>query len=184
VATDTDATVAGASANSYVLLAEAAAYFATRLSGSLWTDYAATDAVRIAALVTATRRIDAELYRGTRLTSTQARQFPRIGIYQGGQPIRTDVIPDWLKEATCEEALALAIASGTDNDQNPMAQTGLEQFDALAVGDIRLDLKNTSPNDASTTLLSPQAYRLLRPYLITDVLSEPPSGARNVRLVR
>lgn len=53
-----DATVAGATANSYVALAEADAYFADRLNADAWT---AAGTKQAAALITATKQIDAAI---------------------------------------------------------------------------------------------------------------------------
>ena len=174
-----DATVGGASANSYLELVDARAYYSERL-GVPDVVTSASDEVLTLALITAFRRINAEVYRGTRSTIDQAGQFPRTGIYIGGQVTDGMAIA---REAQAEEALALLVAAGADADQNPFAATGLEPFSDIGVGDIRLSMRERDVNDASVTL-SPQAYRLLRPYIITTALSGPPAGARAVRLWR
>lgn len=179
-----DATVGGASANSFALLAEALAYFDERLGGNIFTDFLSTADAQIRALITATRNVNAQLYRGTRASSTQALELPRLGMYQGGLPIASTIIPLWAKQAEYEEALAVAVASGLDNDKDALARTGLEAFTSLGVGDIKLDIREQDPNAAHLNLLSPLAYRLIRPYIVTDVLSEPPGGARNFRITR
>lgn len=177
-----DATVAGASANSYILLADADAYFATRLGATKWND--AAPEIKKAALITAARRINAEIYRGTRVSSTQTLAFPRTGIYNGGVAIDPSSNPSFVIEAQCEEALALLTAAGADGDVDPHAATGLEAFKALGVGDIRLDLRDPTPDDPSRTLASAEAYRLLRPYLLTQLINATVQGPRNVRLLR
>lgn len=177
-----DVTVAGASANSFGTLAEANAYLAARLGSAAWFDQGDIE-VQKAALVTAARRLNAEIYRGNRLTATQALPFPRSGLYLGGVVVDTATIPALVKEAQFEEALSLLVAAGADGIVDPMAPTGLEPFKALGVGDIKLDLRDPAPDDASRTLLSIAAYRLLRGWLLTNFVNIA-VGARNVRLLR
>ena len=81
-------TPGGASDNSYVTLAEAEAHFANRLNSSVngdWTNDAAgvarTDDVKKAALITATLRIDEEMFLGYKVTTTQALKWPRYNVY-------------------------------------------------------------------------------------------------------
>lgn len=178
-----------ASANSLGTLAEADAYFSTRLGGNLWLDYGAED--RKKALVTATQRVCAEVYRGQVVSTTQALAFPRINIYRAGFLLPTDAIPDFAKSATFEEALALLKLSGADADKDPFRKTGTEELKALRAGDIALDFIDRAENtdnasaadDPSRSLASPQAYRLLRPYLLTDSLRMT-QGPRNFRIFR
>ena len=51
-------------------------------------------------------------YQGTKVTSTQALQFPRAGVAIDGWPIAIDEIPQTLIAAQC--ALAMEAASGND----------------------------------------------------------------------
>lgn len=176
-----DPTVGGASSNSLGSLDEATAYFEGRLGSAPWT--AADPDTQTIALITAARSLNAQLYRGAKASAEQAMPFPRVGIYEGGQAIPSTIVPRFAKEAQFEEAFSLLVAS-QNNSANPLAATGLEPFSALAVGDINLTMRDPGTDDASRNLLSPQAYRLLRAYLITDLVSQPPSGTRNVRLVR
>lgn len=169
-----------ASSNSFVELGEASAYFTTRLGGAAWPADAESQAI---ALITAARSLNAQVYRGSKTSPEQALPFPRLGIWEGGQPIPSDGVPRFAKEAQMEEALALYLASQT-NTADPLKATGLEPFSQLQVGDINLTMRDPGTNDASRNLLSPHAYRLLRPYLVTELLSQPPNGTRNVRLVR
>jgi hypothetical protein len=192
VAVTIDPTVAGASANSYVTLAEANSYFASRLGSSAWTD-APDDDTRKAALVTAANRIEAELYRGARATDAQRLAWPRSGVWKTGFALPTDSLPEFVKRAQMEEALALleAAIDAEGNITNPLAASGTEELKSLGVGNVRLDFRDRDPagdnaaaaDDPSRTFASPQAYRELRPYLLTGTINVP-SGVRNVRLLR
>jgi hypothetical protein len=178
-----DATPGGASANSYGDLAGADAYFTERLGGDVWFSFSGSPEIQKAGLITGTRSIDAQVYRGQRGSSTQARQFPRTGIYIGGVALDPSAVPRFVVEANYEETLALMTAAGADGSTNPLAATGLEQFKALAVGDIRLDMRDLEADTAVRNFASPQAYRLLRPYILTQFINERAS-VRNVRVLR
>lgn len=118
-----DATVGGASANSYETVAEAQAYFDTRLPVAGWDD-ADSQAVL---LIMATRVLDAlaqpfktffpaeggtpAYYRvrrqwtGTPASTTQRLAWPRTGMLdQNGNAILSTVIPQALKDALSELA--------------------------------------------------------------------------------
>ena len=69
-----DATLKGASANSYVTLAEAEAYFETVPHDEHWTG---SDDAKNRVLITATRYLDAFEYYGKRCSTTQALKWPR-----------------------------------------------------------------------------------------------------------
>src|ERR1043166_138769 len=96
------ATVGGSTSNSYVTLAEAETYFGDRINSSVngnWTNTSAgvarTDAEKSAALVTATRRIDEEQFRGHKASSSQALKWPRYDVYdEDGIAFVSDVIPE------------------------------------------------------------------------------------------
>lgn len=177
---DLDPTVAGASATTFGTVAEANAYFALRIGAAAWTGLVDAD-LKSQALATAAQRITAEVYRGALVSADQALAFPRTGLYRGGQALSTSAIPLDVKHAQFEEAFALLVAAA-GGTADPLASTGLDQFTSIGVGDIRLDLRDPNADAASRTMLSPQAYRLLRPYIITD--AAPFTGARNVRLLR
>ncbi len=110
-----DATVAGTSSNSYVTLAEATAYFADRLNSSANGDWATdssgvarTTAVKEAALVTATRRIDEEQFLGLKASTTQSLKWPRVAVYdEDGIAFSASAIPERVKQATYLTALEL-----------------------------------------------------------------------------
>ena len=85
-----------ASNATYVTVAEAEAYFATRLNSDWWTECDLNEKER--ALITSTQRIDTLAFSGYRTVSTQELKFPRSG---------ETTIPDGVKIACCELALAL-----------------------------------------------------------------------------
>ena len=108
-------TPGGASDNSYVSLEDAEAYFANRLNSTVngdWTNdssgVARTDGVKKAALITATLRIDEEMFAGMKSTTTQALKWPRVGVYdEDGYVIDSTTIPSRVKQAVYICALEL-----------------------------------------------------------------------------
>ena len=155
-----DATVGGAIANSYITQAAATTYFTDRLYSSGWT--AASSGDKDAALITATHRIDQELFLGTKTSSTQALKWPRYlvpipGEYYtyGLSYFASDAIPQPIKDAVCELALFLLA-----NDL--LKPTGLENFKSLTVGPISMVMNQP----VSAGQLPDQVYRLLRGLII------------------
>lgn len=118
-----DATVGGASATSYVSMAEASSYLSDRLFASAWEN--ADESERSRALIQATAWLDAMAWRGTKATTAQRLAHPRKYLPTPEQD------PEWreaqriefidesllywpstevarpIREATCELALAL-----------------------------------------------------------------------------
>lgn len=106
-----DATVGGASSNSYVTLAEFVTYLTTRPQTPAAVT-AATDAEREAALIMATRMIDAyQCWTGASASATQALLWPRTGMLTNtGFAMASNVLPQQLKDAVCELAIAMLVA--------------------------------------------------------------------------
>lgn len=108
-----DATVGDAAANSYVTEAEMTAYCEGRLQGATWTG---ADA-QLPALVEATRDLTRLAWKGVRVDLVQALAWPRTGVVNPDDPDQgefdDDVIPQRVKDATCELALQYLLA-GTD----------------------------------------------------------------------
>ena len=122
-----DATPGSSSANSYVTLAEAEAHFAERLHADAWGS--APDADKEKALLTACRRLEQPRYwDGNRPAFTDPRQrlcFPRV--------IDTDaagtfIIPQAVKEAQCEEALALLSRGAEHERRRALQASGVKSF--------------------------------------------------------
>lgn len=171
-------TVGSASANTYATLAEAEAYFASRLNtdGRLdaWTD--AVEENKKRALVQAARRLDQERFQGspvnplngTSTSTTQALQWPRYNTCDAnGWSYEGTMIPPCVKDAQCEIALDFLNA-----DADPFANSGLESFEEMTVGPIKLRPRESFPAGG----LADHVRRLLRPVLV--------GGAGSVRLVR
>jgi hypothetical protein len=149
-------TVGAANANSYVSLAEAEDYFATRLDVSAWENAEEAGSGRKErALMAATRILDRQNYLGYPATTTQRLKWPRAavrkadsslvggdgllgagaltayrtgyGLYAGGggDAYPSDVIPQPLKDATCELAYALLAEEFTEANSE-----GLKSFSA------------------------------------------------------
>jgi len=150
-----DATVGGASSNSYALASEGDTYFAARLYSTDWTG--ATTTLKEQALIMATQRIDQDEFVGYRVSSTQALKWPRYAapIPDGGGYIHAyyaaDEIPVLVKHAQFELALVLL-------GSNILAPTGVENIDALTVGPISIDFRQP----VSSGALPDQVARLLR----------------------
>lgn len=124
-----NAEVGGAGANSYATNAEADAYFADRLYSTAWTG--ATEGDQDAALIMATRGIDALCYRGTAGSATQALQFPRTGLkLPTGYGTTATAIPRLIKEATYEYALFLLNASTDATLERDQVAEGLSELRA------------------------------------------------------
>jgi hypothetical protein len=168
-----DATVGGAAANSYADQASANSYFEGRRNADAWTAASSTaGGERDQALVAACARLEQEAYAGYRSTLTQALRWPRRYVVDpdppvGGTALDTSPVgyylsdaqvPVAVKRAQYELALHLLNYGATD----PLAPTGLEQFDSLSVGAIDL-----TPAAQVAGALPPQVLRLLRPLLLS-----------------
>lgn len=110
-----NATVGSASANSFVTEAEADAYLEARPNSGAWTG----TTTKQQALIQSTRLLSALTWQGTRVDATQALSWPRQWVQDLDAPVgttyfATTVVPQWLKDATCELALEVLKAGTTD----------------------------------------------------------------------
>merc|ERR1711965_624236 len=147
MAVSIDATAGGASANSYITLAEADAFVEAMVESTdaaKWTTGNADSRNR--ALTAATQRLDRERFLGARATDTQALQWPRTGVrkpdtyvntYATGFPFRisddyyTDTeVPDQVKRAQIELAVYLK------NNVDGISLGGLEDFKNVKIGSL------------------------------------------------
>lgn len=157
-----DATVGGASANSFVTLAEAQAYCDSRLNESLW-EAAATDS-KNRALVEATRELCTRTYVGVQATSTQALRWPRMFAPNPDDPYQywylTSIIPQRIKDATCELALQFIKAGTTDIAAlDSTMNVRRKRIDVL-------ETEYTDPSQRATGLARfPRVMNLIRPLL-------------------
>jgi hypothetical protein len=142
-----------ADANSYADVADGDDYHAGHLYASAWT--AATAEQKMAALVMASRLIDAEFqFLGTRVTAAQALQWPRAKCPDPDSPmvamtplmpmpsnyVRYDTVPHAVVIATCEVARAMLIE---DRTANPLGE-GLK-FTGLGSSQTSFDKTDRRP---------------------------------------
>ena len=142
-----DATVGGASANSYITLSDANTIVEGLILDddvSAWDGSSNDNKNR--ALFTAAVRVDRERFLGARVTDTQALQWPRTGVrkpdtyintYATGFPFRistdyfTDTeIPDQVKKAQVILAVYL------NNNRDGLGLSGLEDYKNVKIGNL------------------------------------------------
>jgi len=141
--------------NTYVTLAEAEAYLDTRLHAESWRAATADDKTR--ALISAQRALSRIPYRWHKTTLAQVLDFPRISretddsFYYATDPT---VVPRLVKDAQCEEALALLV-----NDVRALAQS--QGVTSQSAGDAS---ESYAPR-SQAGLLSAEAHRMLAPWI-------------------
>lgn len=151
-------TVGSATANTYVTRAQATTYHGDRLNTAAWTS--ASDAEKDQALLQSARRLSDESFLGTISSVTQSLPWPRYGCYdRNGVYIDGDEIPQLVKDAQCELALAYLVAEDAGSDVD--ADTGLEGFLSTGVGPL-----SATPNLTHRAGTLPvKVKRLLEPVL-------------------
>lgn len=127
-----DATLQGASSNSYVTLAEANSYFETTPDSTNWDNK--TDDQKNRAIISATRFLDVLNFYGQRCTTTQALKWPRKEFTVDTIKLACTFIPDEIKIATFE--LARALANNTDAVTGSTGTEGI--YDEVELGDLRV----------------------------------------------
>lgn len=147
-----DATVGGAASNSYVTLAEAEAYFLTRLNVDSWTG---TDDIKNRAISQASLRIDFEEFEGERYTTTQALKWPRTEMTIDNKTYPVDEIPVAIKNATYELALYMLGKDMTAANTN-------DAYDSVKLGPLEVDFNTVQP---SNNELPPYVLDYLTPFL-------------------
>jgi hypothetical protein len=139
-----DATIGGATSNSYVTVAQADAYFATRANASGW---AGTNDTKERALITATLRLDPEPWLGSRATEEQALRWPRFGVNDlDGYSYDEDEIPLPLQYATFELALTLL-------SSDILVPSGLEGFDEVKLGPLQVKIRQVLEGELPETVV-------------------------------
>ena len=132
-----DATLGGASANSYVTLAEADAYFLTTPHDEHWTG---SNDHKNRGIITATRYLDNFDYYGTRCSTTQALKWPRKDYKVDGVEIDCTYIPQQVKNATFELAHVLLY-----NGEALVGTTGTQgTYEEVELGDLKVKYKDSS----------------------------------------
>ena len=141
-----DATVEGASSNSYLTVVEGNTYHDAHLYNTAWTG--STTSQKTVSLIWATRLLDEWIvWKGAKKTDAQALDWPREGVVNpdGNYTIENNLIPDFVKDATAEFA-RLLLAS----DRTVTATT--DGFSELTIGDITLKIDNlTKPENQIVT---------------------------------
>jgi hypothetical protein len=135
---------------SYCTVEYADEYFSGRLHAESWGE--TSDADKEKALRQATKTIDRMPLKGRKATDTQELAFPRYPDTE---------IPEAVKEACCEEALAL-LERG-NSQRHKLQQEGVQSF---TLG----NMSETYITGAGKGLLSQEAKELLRPWLLGAVM--------------
>ena len=135
--------------NSYIDIAGANAYFSGRLHAEVWEQ--ADESTKEKALRQATKEIDRQLLRGRKTKPEQELAFPRYPDTE---------VPEAVKEACCEEALAL-LERG-NSQRRKLQQEGVQSF---TLG----NMSETYAPGGGRGLLSQEAKELLRPWLLGGV---------------
>lgn len=150
-----DATIAGVSANSYATLAEASVYFDERLNSTVFTTASTT--VQTPALIQATRTLDYWVdWIGYRATEEQALRWPRFDAADtDGYVFDSNIIPDWLKDATAELAIYLMAEDRT-------AEPDTKGFRELQVGSLKLVVDKDDRD--SVTVIPDAVIAMIEPY--------------------
>ena len=145
-----DATVGGASANSYTTATEGDTYHETRLFAAAWDG--ATAAIKEAALVWATSMLDRHFdWAGSKFSLTQALRWPRFGaLDRDGELFDSDVLPPELKDAVSELARLLI-------DADRGAEKGTEGFSKIKVDVIELQFDKLD----RTKTISDEVYQMV-----------------------
>ena len=147
--------------NSYADIEYADTYFGDRYGADQWR--AATEVHKAQALATATRSIDVQRLRGRKTDDAQPLAFPRAIYWRGAWNADTTV-PEAVKAATCEEALAIL------SQDTQRAARQRECLTSVSIGDASESYyKSALARTQSGELLSPQAKLLLRPWLLGAV---------------
>jgi hypothetical protein len=153
-----EAAVGGESSNSYVTLQEAEAYFAERLRVDAWTG--ASDADKEKALLTACRHLERHRYcdgGGPAFTDPRQRlAFPRK---RDTNAAGDHIIPQPVKDAQCEEALALLGRGAEQERRRALQAAGVMSFSVDGLSE------SYGPGSAGQTLESAEARSLLAPYI-------------------
>ena len=169
------ATLKSATANSYVTLAEANTYFETVPDSSTWTNK--TDDQKNRALISATRWIDGLNFYGDRCDEDQALKWPRNNYEVDDVELACTAIPNGIKYAQYE--LAVALANETD------AMTGNKGTDGnieeVKLGEMEVKYATQSQGMGAVNNIF-DVYPWLQSYLGAYCLGG--SGSHQIRTVR
>lgn len=152
------ATPGAADANTYATFTEADEYMEARLHTSNWSDATSND--QEAALLMATALLDRLCnWDGRKVADTQALRWPRSFIYDpDGDRVDSDLIPEFLKDATAEFALHLL-----GDDLTITISRDLEGFKQIEVGSLNLVL-DTEGGAHKKAIMPDSVWIIVRSY--------------------
>lgn len=148
--------------NCYVSLAEAEAYFDTRIDAGAW--HAADDEDKESALVTATSILDENHFIGVAVSSDQSLGWPRSGASSFDPKLGLEVtytedeIPNRLMLATYE--MAYHLLSNED-----LLDQKTQTFEEISVGSITL--KDSNKDVSRTPIIPIMVNKFIKPLLVT-----------------
>lgn len=118
-------------ANSYVSVAEATTYFGLSYNRTAWSDAGFGDKEK--ALAESTRLLDLFVtWKGFLASSTQRLRWPRTDVLDvDNRVVDYTIIPQSIKDATCELAYSILVNQGFDISENPV--------DKVKIGSISVD---------------------------------------------
>jgi len=137
----------------YVTTIDAQTYFDGKLHIPYWVE--ADEDQRNRALREASKRIDQLAFRGAKTADAQDLEWPRINT-----DYADDVIPQRVKDATCEVAYSLLEGAEPDLDQENLAVTS-EGYSAARATYAR----ETAPEHFAAGIPSALAWKFLKPLL-------------------
>ena len=140
----------------YSTLVDADAYFLNRLHVSSWTT--ASDADKVKGLAEASSRIDRLKFKGDKVDVDQVLEFPR---YYGDESDGTETIPDDIKNASYEIALALLDGVDLEIEAANLAVTN-QAFASVRTSYDREDV----PPYLANGIPSAYAWQYLKPFLV------------------
>ena len=156
------ATVGASNANSYITKAEASSaggYWETRLFATNWTGASAAN--KNASIVWATSILDDWIdWIGYRVDEqdNQSLRWPRYGVSDvDGYSIDSDIVPQFLKDATAELAGHLL-----GLDANPTAAPDTQGYSEMQVGSLRLKIDKADRD--VYTLIPDSVVAMVEPY--------------------
>jgi hypothetical protein len=112
-------------------------------------------APKLPCLCEATRKIDGLNLAGKKVVSTQVNQFPRVYTKANGSTYTQSAVPEDVKQACCEEALAILKYGNTSR-----YKLKLEGVANFSVGSI-----SETFDGKVSSLLSPEATRIMKKYV-------------------
>jgi hypothetical protein len=124
-------TIDGTEFEVYADIDDADTYMKGAFHGQTWLEL--DEALKAQALVTATRILDRQEWRGEKADPEQYLQWPRSGVSIGGEPLSDDTFPVGIRYGTIELALILTQGTDVQNEQNTA-----QKIQSLRAGSVAL----------------------------------------------